>query len=449
MKTRLGERIEKKRARIAVIGLGYVGLPTAVSFANAGFPVTGADIDPDVVEAIERGKIVTREPSLDKLIKKLVGRGSIRATTDVSGAIGEADVVIVCVQTPLTRGKKPDLRYLEKACKTVARGLSRGKLVVIESTVPPNTTRSFVAPLLEKISGLKCGRDFWLAHCPERIAPGKALQEFIESPRLVGGYDRGSSELARKLFKATVKGDVLVTDSTSAEMAKLAENTFRDVNIALANELALLCEQAGVDVAEVIKLANTHPRVNIHQPGCGVGGPCLPKDPYFLVGKIQKGLGVITRSSRRLNDSMPAHTVELVIEGLKKAGKNVKNSRVAVLGVAYKGETDDARNSPTMGIIHRLKNKGAKVVVYDPYCKEDFGAEKAASVVEAVRAADCVVIATAHKVFKKLNLAEIRGSMNAEPIIVDGRRIVGPKKAMELGFRYYGIGYPLRDLRFR
>jgi len=438
MKVQLIERIKKKEARVAVIGLGYVGLPTAAVFANVGFPVIAADIKPEIIEAIERGKTSTKEPGLDELVKKLVKKG-MRATTNVLQAVKEADVIVVCVQTPLTSDKKPDLRYLKKACETVARGLSKGKLVIIESTIPPGTTRN-LARSLEKISGLMCGREFWLAHCPERIAPGRALQEFIESARVVGGYNRESSDVAAELFKASIKGDVLVTDSTSAEVTKLAENTFRDVNIAFANELALLCEQMGADVRDVIKLANTHPRVNIHQPGCGVGGPCLPKDPHFLLSGARKGVGTIIKSSRKLNDLMPKHTVELAIEELKKAGKNVKKSKVAVLGTAYKGEIDDARYSPAEGIIRRLKDMGAKVVVYDPYSEENFGVKKAADITEAVREADCIVIATDHKMFEKLNFAKIRNLMNSKPIIVDGRGIVKPKNVMKLGFKYRGIG---------
>jgi len=437
------EKIRKREAKITVIGLGHVGLPTASVFANAGFTVTGADVNTKIVEIVSKGKSPIKEPGVNELVERAVKGSKLRVTTDILQAAKEADIVIVCVQTPLTEGRKPNLTYLEKACETVAKGLSEGKLVAVESTVPPKTTSKFVAPILEEGSGLRCGEDFWLVHCPERILPGKAVNEFIENPRIVGGYDKEGAEIAAELFKTVTRGKILVTDSTSAEAAKLAENTFRDVNVAFANELALICERVGIDVMEVMRLANTHPRVDIHRPGCGVGGPCLPKDPYLLLHPVEEEgfKSRVIRPCRELNDYMSMRTVELVVEALKRAGKDVSGSKVAVLGAAYKGEVNEARNSPAERVVHGLLGLGADVVVYDPYCEESFGAERARDIYDAVRGADCIVIATDHKMFRELELERIRELMNEDPALVDGRRVVHSVEAKKQGFTYYGIGF--------
>ena len=443
MKKELVEIIRARKARLAVIGLGHVGLPAAAVFAGAGFQVTGVDLKKEVVEAVSSGKSHIREPGLDELVGRVVRQGRLKATTNIQQAAREADIVIMCVQTPVTQDKEPSLTYLGKACETVAEGLSKGKLVVVQSTVPPGTMKNFVVRIFEEGSGLKCGKDFWVANCPERIASGRAIQEFVENVRIVGGYNSESVEIAVELFKAVTKGEILTTDCTSAELAKLAENAFRDVNIAFANELALICEQMGSDAVEVIKLANTHPRVNIHKPGCGVGGPCLPKDPYLLLHPVkEKGFkSRVIEPSRELNDYMSKHTVELVVKALRKLGKDVSESKVTVLGVAYKGEVDETRNSPAERIVRELMDLGAEVVVYDPYCEESFGAGRAKDVDEAVRGADCIVVATDHKMFGELELEKIRALMNENPALIDGRRVVHPVEAKKQGFTYLGIGH--------
>ena len=444
MKEKLIEKIRRRKASIAVIGLGRVGLLTAAMFASAGFRVIGTDINQEIVEMASSGKSHIREPGLSKIIERVVKESKLKATKDTLRAITEADITITCVQTPLLKGKTPDLTYLEKACKSVAKALSKGKLVIIESTVPPGTMKDLVAPLLERESNLECKTDFWLAYCPERMSPGKALDEFIENSRIIGGCDQESAEIARELFKTVKKGEILITDFATAEVTKLAENTFRDVNIAFANELALICEELGVDVMDVIKLANTHPRVSIHKPGCGVGGPCLPKDPYLLLYQSkEKSLQLhttIIELSRRLNDNMPLHTVELVMDALKSRGKDIYGHKVAILGTAYKSEVSDSKNSPAEKIIEKLMGLGAEVITYDPYLSENFGAKKAVDLYEAVKEADCIIIATDHEQFREMNLSKIKELMREKPVIVDGRRVVNPAEAGSIGFKYYGIG---------
>jgi UDP-N-acetyl-D-mannosaminuronic acid dehydrogenase len=443
MDQELFKRIKRKEASITVIGLGHVGLITAAAFAGAGFQVIGVDIKPDVVESVSSGKSHIREHGLERLIKKVVINGKLTVTNDARRAFMKSDIGIVCVQTPLTRDKQPDRSHLQRACTDIGKSLSKGKLVVVESSVPPGTTKNLVANLLEAESNLKCGKDFWLAHCPERIFVGNAARDLAQNDRIVGGDDRESIEIAKELFRTVTKGHVYTTDSTTAEVAKLAENSFRDVNIAFANELALVCERTGVDVMDVVKLANTHPRVRIHKPGCGVGGPCLPKDPHLLLDAI--GItnleSKVMLSSRHLNEYMPTHTVNLIVDALGKGGKDIKTSKITILGAAYKGESDDVRGSPSKKIIKELRKMSAKVIVYDPYVTESFGATRASDIWSALKGADCAVIATDHELFKKLELKRLKKLMNQEPTIVDGRRLVDSLEAKKLGFRYVGVGF--------
>lgn len=442
VKQQLLEKIEKRNACMAIIGLGHVGLTTAVMFANAGYHVIGSDLRKDVVDAVSLGKSHIREPGLDDLVKKAVKEGKLNPTTNTLQTTREADIVIICVQTPVSGENEPDKTYVENACKTVAEGLSRGKLVIVESTVPPGTTKNTVAKILEQGSRLRCGKDFWLAHCPERITVGEAVRDFTRNVRVVGGYDLKSAEIAAELFKTVTNGEIIITDCTSAEVAKLAENAYRYVNIAFANELALMCERLCVDVKEVIELASTHPRVNIHRPGCGVGGPCLPKDTYLLLysAKEKKFRSKLIEASREVNEYMPIHVVELLAKALNESGKGVKNTKSLVLGSAYRGEIDDARNSPAEKIIRKLMSSGVDVAVYDPYSKKGFGARKVENILDGAEGADSLVIVTDHKMFTELDLDAIKLSMNKKPVIVDGRRVLDPAKAKRKGFRYFGIG---------
>ena len=442
MKEELTDKIRRRTARLVVVGLGHVGLITASVFADAGFQTIGVDIKREIVEMASSGKSHIREPGLDELFGRAVKDRRLKTTMNTEQAMKEADVGIVCVQTPITKNKKPNQTYIQKACEAIAQGLSKGKLVVVESTVSPGMTKNLVVSTLEKGSGLKCGEDFWLAHCPERIAIGNAIQDFAKNVRIVGGYNPESAEIAVELFRTVTKGEILTTDCTSAEIAKVAENTFRDVNIAFANELAMICEQLGVDVMEVIRLANTHPRVNIHKPGGGVGGSCLTKDPYLLLRPFgeKRYKSNLIEPSRELNEYMPDHTVELLVKALRKAGKDVKTSKIVILGVAYKGEVNDTRNSPAERIVHQLMKLGVEVVVYDPYCEESFGAKKAEDIMGAVKRADGILIVTDHRMFKDLELKKIKALMNKNPAIVDGRRIVNPMEARNQGFIYVGIG---------
>ncbi len=441
MKRELLDKILSKRCVVGVLGLGYVGLPVAALFASRGFRVLGGDVRREVVEGVNRGIPIIEERGLSLLVREGVEAGRLRATMDLEGLVRESDVVFVVVQTPIDEAKRPDLRVLETACRTVAQGLGRGKLVVLESTIPPGTVEGLVVPTLES-SGLKAGADFYLAYSPERAIPTKTLEEIQENGRVVGGIDEESAALAVELYGHLTSGELVAADVRTAEVVKVIENTYRDVNIALANEIALFCERLGVDALEAIRLANMHPRVDILLPGPGVGGHCIPKDPYFLLYKAQElGLELsLVRAARARNEAMPEHVFRMVEEALGSVEKDVRNSKVSILGVAYKGGTDDVRATPSEGLIKRLMAAQCQVFSHDPYAKRDFGGKFSNRLEEAVAGADCVVIMTDHEQYRYLDMAQIAGLMRRPGVIVDGRRVLDAGAVKKQGIGYFGIG---------
>lgn len=425
--------------KLAVIGLGYVGLPTAVVFASRSFNVIGVDIDVSRVVAVNHGVSYTREAGLDELLKKVVSGGWLRATVDADEALDLCNVVLVDVSTSVREGVA-DLSHITDVLRKVSKKLRRGMLVVIESTVPPGTTSGLAREILEMGSGLKAEDDFYLAHVPERIAPGKAIDELLNVPRVVGGVGPKSTERAVAIY-SEVNPNPLPTDATTAEFVKLAENTYRDLNIAFANLLALIAEGLGIDVYEAIRLANTHPRVKILQPGSGVGGPCLTKDPYTLAMLLPDFWGTeLIRLARRINDYMPIRMVEIIERIASTEGFDLRGSKIAVLGSAYKGSVDDTRESPARVIVGELLRRGAMVVVHDPYTSESFSAEYSEDVYGAVEGSDMIVVVTDHPEYRDLDLERI-GVLMRRKIVVDGRRVFDPYRAISLGFRYYGVGY--------
>ncbi|ALV63756.1 UDP-N-acetyl-D-mannosaminuronic acid dehydrogenase [Thermococcus sp. 2319x1] len=422
------EKIMDRSAEIAVIGLGYIGLPTAIIFANAGFKVIGYEIREEVVKKINSGNSHIIEPEIEEMLKRAIENGNLKATSDKKEIAGK-DVYIICVQTPLKDDRTPDLSYLENAVRTTAESMKRGSLIIIESTVPPMTTLK-MAKLVEKLTGLKAGEDFYMAHAPERVMPGRIFKELVYNSRIIGGINEESSELAELLYRSFVKGQIFKTNSTTSEMVKLMENTFRDVNIALANEFAFLAHQYGVNVFEAIELANTHPRVKIHIPGIGVGGHCLPKDPYLLLSSAKEDFGLI-KKAREINEDMPLFAKDLLMDALKTINLPPEEAVVVVLGLSYKGNSDDTRNSPSLKFIEEIREDVMEVRTYDPYVK---GTHK--SLEEALKGADAAVIATDHSEFKSLDWQALGGLMRNK-ILIDGRHVV---KEPPKGFVFKGIG---------
>ncbi|WP_461865612.1 UDP-N-acetyl-D-mannosamine dehydrogenase [Thermococcus sp.] len=422
------EKIKNREAEIAVIGLGYIGLPTAIMFASVGFNVIGYEIRSEVVRRINNGNSHIIEPEINSLLKNVVEKGMLRATSNPE-EIREKDAYLICVQTPLRKDKTPNLRYLEDAVKIVASVMKKGSLVIIESTVPPMTTVR-MAELIEKLNGLKAGKDFYMVHAPERVMPGRIFKELVYNSRILGGITPESADLAEILYRSFVKGQIFKTDSTTSEMVKLMENTFRDVNIALANEFAFLAHQYGIDVFRAIELANTHPRVKIHTPGIGVGGHCLPKDPYLLLAPAKEDFGLIQKA-REINEDMPLMAKDLLFEAFKLINLPPEEAIVVVLGLAYKGNSDDTRNSPAYAFIEAVQDDVGEIRSYDPYVS---GTHE--SIEEALTGADAVVIATDHNEFKILSWEGL-GKLMRNRILIDGRHLIEePPK----GFIFKGIG---------
>ena len=438
---KLLDAISKHTCKIGVVGLGHVGLTVAAVFADRGFTVSGCDLIRRLVKSIMYGNLKPFEPELAKMINNAVKSGKFSATTDCLNVAESCDITIISAQTPVSKEHQPDLSFLRSACETVGHGLTKENLILIMSSIPPGTTTE-MSRTLERISGLSCGKDFWLSYCPERLAPGNSVRDFINNDRIIGGFDAQSTRLASHLFQEVARGKVFLTDCLTAEIAKLAENTFRDVNIAFANELALICEQDGADVQEVINVANTHQRVNIHRPGSGVGGPCLPKDPYLLLARAKQHTEhSLIRCSRHLNSFMESHTLSKILTALRLAKKDATGSRISVLGVTYKKGTSDIRGAPSKFIIQELLRLGAQVNVYDPLCAESFNGKNCTGPYEAIANTDCLVILTDHNEFASLDLRKVKETMNKPACIVDGRRVISPATAKSIGIRYYGVGF--------
>lgn len=436
------DKIEDKSCRVGILGMGYVGLPMAVIFAKKGFNVKGGDINPEIIGTINRGKSPINENGIEPLVKEAVSSGMLCVTSDTSAVVRESDVILVVVQTPIDDEKKPDLTAIKSAIFTISKNLREGKLIIIESTLPPGATEEELLPILEE-SGLEAGRDFYLAYSPERAIPTKTIEEIQENSRIVGGINEESAALAKTLYSHVTSGELITTDIKTAELVKVIENTYRDVNIALSNEIAMLCEKLGVDAIRAIDLANKHPRVNLLRPGTGVGGHCIPKDPHFLIGKARE-LGVelkVITSARRVNESMPKHLLGIIEKALKSAGKRIEDSKVAVLGIAYKGDTDDIRETPSKEVIETLAKMNCDVFSHDPFVSSDFGKRFSNNIEDAARDADCLVIVTDHEEYKSLDLAKLSKILKKPGVIVDGRRIIDPESAAESDFRYFGVGY--------
>ena len=391
--------------RVCVVGLGYVGLPTAAVLASRGYDVHGVDVNPRAVETINSGKAHIVEPDLDLLVRAAVQTGKLAAHP----APAPADVFMICVPTPFKGDHEPDLSYVESATRLVCPHLKPGNLVVLESTSPPGTTE-LMARIVAAETGLDSTRVHF-AHAPERVLPGKVLREIVENDRIVGGLDDAATQACVAFYSTFVSGEIHTTGARTAETAKLVENAYRDVNIAFANELSLLADELSLDVWELIRLANRHPRVNILAPGCGVGGHCIAVDPWFLV-HAAPGVTRLIRTGREVNDHKP----EWVVERVKKKAARFKRPKVACLGLAYKPDIDDLRESPAVHVVERLladRELGADVAVVEPYVSSH-PRFALVSLDEALADADIILVLCAHKQFRNIS-----PSLLAEKIVID------------------------------
>ncbi len=419
---------------IAVVGLGYIGLPTASMFATHGHRVFGIDINPTVVDTLKSGRLHIEEPGLDTVVKAAFSSG--RLTVDTKPV--PADVFIIAVPTPYHHAAEgethaADLSYVRAAIESILPHLAKGNLVILESTSPPGTTRDVLIPALEK-KGFKVGADIGVAYCPERVIPGQAMKELIENDRVIGAVDDKWADETRKLYKSFVSGEIFLTTPTAAEMVKIAENTFRDINIAYANELAVICEKMGVDVWEVIRLANRHPRVNVHRPGPGVGGHCISVDPWFLVEMFPKEASLI-KAARLINDAMPYFVTKRVGELVQ----GVSDPKILLLGLAYKANVDDVRESPSFVVYEALKKElpSATILASDPHVRSS--SVPLVSLNDGFHGADLAILLTAHDEFKQLDPQTI-GSLMRHRVVFDAHQVLRSEKWIPAGFTIHTLG---------
>lgn len=380
--------------KVCVLGLGYIGLPTAAMFATHGLHVIGVDINLQIVKTLNGGEIHIEEAGLREVVQQARASGNLV----VKSVPEPADVFIIAVPTPFNPDKTADMRAVTSAAEAIVPYLRPDNLVVLESTSPPRTTMGLVKPVLER-SGLRAGQDFKLAYSPERVLPGQILKELVENARVIGGIDWASAEAGRDLYAVFVKGEIVLTDAATAEMVKLMENTFRDVNIATANEFALIAEKLGVNVWEAIDIANRHPRVNILRPGPGVGGHCIAIDPWFFV-QVAPDEAKLIRQARLVNDRMP----DYIVEKVKQIVAGIEQPIIACLGLTYKRDVDDIRESPALEIVEKLVKTGCTVRVFDPHVKTLFalGNYLVHSLNDAIQGADLLLLLVDHIEFKAL-----------------------------------------------
>lgn len=429
LKQQLLDKINNKTAKVGVVGLGYVGLPLAVEKAHAGYQTIGFDVQDKKVNMVNEGKNYIGDV-VDETLKKLVEDGSLRATTDFS-FVKDVDTICICVPTPLDLYKQPDLSYVVSSTKSVAQYLHKGMLIILESTTYPGTTEEVLKPILEE-SGLKCGEDFFLAFSPERVDPGNKQYNTKNTPKVVGGCSEDCTEVAAALYRNILEGDIHTVSSPAvAEMEKILENTFRNINIGLANEMAILCNRMGIDVWEVIDAAKTKPYGFMpFYPGPGLGGHCIPLDPFYLEWKA-KEYDYHTRlieTSGEINDSMPEFVLDNVMKILNKHKKALNGAKVLLMGVAYKNDIDDYRESPAFKVIELLEKNGADLMVNDPYCPVSRYKEKTYHSVdwtEVIDDSDIVIITTNHSCYDYESIVErakvVYDTRNATKDVVNNR----------------------------
>lgn len=443
---KLREAVIRGRLPVCVIGLDDVGLSEACLFCERGATVIGADSNKRDVRSVKRGKAPFEEPGLQELVRTHVKNGRLRATSEIEEAIRESLVITVHLDVPVDRNREPDYTSLKSVSKTIGMGLRPYTLIVFEGAVPPGATEEVVMKSIEKYSGLIAGKEFGLAYSPARASRGNLLRDLALCPRLVGAYDRKSFLMAKSILSLITEGGIIeARDIKTAEIARLFENVYRDIDIALANQLAIFCERCGVDYSEVQRCVNAHTRHFIY-PG-HVGGR-IPTDSYILLGEAREhrvNLRLI-ELARKVNEAMLWHAISLVSKALRKSGKKLAGSRILILGVSYKSDVKRERGSRTRELVAELAKRGATICVYDPLFSrkelEILGYPAEEDLREAARGADCIVIAVGHRGFSQMKFGLLRRFTKEMPIIVDLSRRINPQKVRDAGFLYYGIGLP-------
>ncbi len=441
----LDQREKRGGYTISVVGCGRMGLPHACLLAEAGFKVIGVDVNPKIVKLVRAGETPFEEHKLEDLLKKVIGEKLFTATTNIKEAVSKSNIILFTVPTLIDEKGKPDYSYVEKACRDTGLNLRQKSLVIFSSTVGPGVTETIVKNTLEESSGLKAGKDFGLAYSPIRATPGRVLRDISTYPRVVGAINKESLEAASTVLGTIVKGGIIkVRDIKTAEATKLFENIYRDLSIALANDLAIFCEKAGIDFIEVQKAATTQPYCHLLLPGI-VGGH-IRKDPYLLLGEAE-ALGVRLRLpliARKINDDMVNHVVRLVREALQACGKSLRRAKISILGVSYRPNIKESRGSRVRALMDKLERRGAEIVVYDPFFSykelRSMGYPSERNLNKAVKDSDCILITVGHNQFRKLNLKRIKVLMRKPAAVVDCGHVVDPSRVEGEGLIYRGFG---------
>lgn len=411
--------------KICIVGQGYIGLPTAALFTRSDCEVVGVDVNEEIINNLNKGKIHIEEPGIAEIIKNAIDNNRYHASLTPE----KADAFIITVPTPyIAENYSCDLSYVIEACNEILPFIEKGNTVIVESTIAPMSTDDVIKPIFEK-AGYTIGKDLYLAHCPERVLPGKIIEELIHNDRIIGGITPECSKKASEVYGQFVEGELMLTEAKTAELSKCMENTYRDVNIALANELAKICAEIGVNALDVIKMANKHPRVNLHSPGPGVGGHCLAIDPYFIYAKAPETAKII-KLARDTNNSMPQFVYENVC-------KIIPEGKISIFGVSYKGNTGDDRESPAYEIIALLENKGYEIAIYEPHIERD----NFVDFNEAIEGSNLILILADHNEFKEMDYESIKDKMET-PIIFDTKNIL-EEVPKGIGLYNYGNLYKL------
>lgn len=419
--------------KVSVVGLGYVGLPLAIRLTEIGFEVLAIDKDKQKIASLKIGYLpfAKEEPKLQEKLKKTSTSKKLDFSTTFSG-ISTSKIIFICVNTPVEKDK-PNYSFLISALKSVSKYFKKGTIIIIESTVSPLTTKDLITPILEKESKMSVSKDFFVAVIPERIRPNYIFKQLTSLPRVIGISDKKIQPVLVKIYSKITSGGLDFVDTTTAEVVKTVENTYRDINIAFANEVALACEELGVNIWQVRELVNKSPFHDLHKPGSGVGGHCIPKDPILLTSSLQREMP-LTLTARKINDFMPNHILELTKKALKQAKKEIKTARLAILGYTYVENSDDTRNSPTETLVKLLERDNINFSIHDPLVriyKKDIDS--------VIRNSDCLILMVAHSAYKKLNLKRIAKLMRSK-VIIDGRNLFKKVDALKIGFIYKAIG---------
>jgi len=447
---RLNQKIENKTLQIGVFGLGRIGLPTALMFTKGGYHVIGYDINVKLLQDLAKKQTFVDEPGLPELLNNAINQQLIDFTDDYEMTIQESDVIVICVPTPVSENKTPNYTAIEDVAKKIGQNLSTDKIIINESSVSPTTIDTIIIPLIENESHLLVNKDFGVCSCPERADPGKIIDNFNKVARIVGGSSWEIGEIIVKLYSNITEAKIVqLSTPGTANAVKLTENIFRDVNIALMNEFAILYERLGIDIKEVIKGSSTKYNFQPHYPGPGVGGPCLPANPYYIIQDAQKVdyIPFLIRVSREVNDRMPQYVLELIINALNYVGLSVKGATISVLGISYKANVRDVQISPAMRVVDYLNRNFANVKIWDPYYAGELvdGRQVEPSLLSAVQDSQCVVVLTDHKEFLNLDFAKIKANMAGKLILVDSRNIYEYHQ-LPKGSIYCGVGRKIKEI---